>query len=136
MAEYRHACRALIVSPEGDAVLLARRSEHDLSEPGKWDLLGGKVDEGETASQAVTREVLEEGGVQFVIEGQYGKRRNDAWLTDFFYGHAIGELQIDPDEHCEARFFTEPELESVELAFDHKDVIIGFLRSLRYQVSG
>ena len=126
----RHACRALIVGPEEESVLLAKRSYHDPAAPGEWALLGGKVDEGETPAQAIEREVLEEAGVEFIIEGHYTQHSNQSWATDFYFGHIQGELQLDPNEHSEAKFFGADELSSLEIAFDHKDIIVGFLESL------
>ncbi|HUD02375.1 MAG TPA: NUDIX domain-containing protein, partial [Rhabdochlamydiaceae bacterium] len=43
-------------------VLFIKRQLH-CSEPGKWGIPGGKVEKGETAHQAVLREVKEETGL-------------------------------------------------------------------------
>ena len=126
----RHACRALIASPDSERVLLAKRSYHDPAAPGKWALLGGKVDKGETAAQAIRREVAEEAGVEFIIKDHYARHSNQSWVTDFYFGYMQGELQLDPNEHSEAKFLAVDELSSLEIAFDHKDIIVGFLESL------
>ncbi len=53
---------ALIRNEKGEYLLL-RRSENSRTNPGKWDLPGGKVDRGETLKEAVAREVQEETGI-------------------------------------------------------------------------
>ena len=129
--KHRLAARALIYHPGEAAVLLGQRSDHDTSEPGKWALLGGKVDLYESPRQAVIREVLEEGGVTFVPEFTYHVHTNETWRTHFIVGTIIGEPDLDPDEHQASKYVTETELAGLELAFDHETIIRGFLQSLR-----
>ncbi len=131
MAEPRLAARALIRHPSERAVLLGQRSEHDSSSPGKWALLGGKIDPYETPRQTVIREILEEGGVAFAPEYTYHVHVNEEWKTHLIVGTIIGELSLDPEEHQDARYVSEAELDQYELAFDHEEFIRGFLRSLR-----
>jgi len=48
-------------------ILLLKRSDDDTINPGKWDLPGGKIDEGETFDQALVREVSEEAGLAVTL---------------------------------------------------------------------
>lgn len=53
---------ALVLNEKGEFLLL-RRSENSHTNPGKWDLPGGKVNPDETLKEAVVREVEEETGI-------------------------------------------------------------------------
>ena len=56
---------AIIRNEKGEFLLL-RRSENSHSNPGKWDLPGGKLDREEILEEAVVREVWEETGISIV----------------------------------------------------------------------
>lgn len=56
---------AILRNEKGEFLLL-RRSENSRSNPGKWDLPGGKLIRGETLEEAVVREVWEETGISIV----------------------------------------------------------------------
>ena len=51
-----------------DGLWLVARRAHDAHLPGLWELPGGKREEGETPAVAATRELLEECGVDAVVE--------------------------------------------------------------------
>src|ERR1035437_463258 len=57
---------ALVVAKNTGRILLFKRAE-DVNEPGTWNLMGGKVDTGETPANAAMREVEEESG----LDGDY-----------------------------------------------------------------
>ena len=56
---------AILRNEKGEFLLL-RRSENSHSNPGKWDLPGGKLGQEETLGEAVAREVWEETGISIV----------------------------------------------------------------------
>lgn len=61
----------------GDRILAAQRSAR-MSSPLKWEFAGGKVEERETHSQALQREIMEELGVgikvgEFLASGEFIK---------------------------------------------------------------
>ena len=62
MAIRRVTARVLPVSPDGAALLL---EERDPSRPGRryWSTIGGAIDAGESATDAVVREAFEEAGL-------------------------------------------------------------------------
>lgn len=56
---------ALVRNEKGEFLLL-RRSENSRTNPGKWDLPGGKVNPDESLKEGVVREVWEETGISIV----------------------------------------------------------------------
>jgi len=56
---------AILRNEKGEFLLL-RRSENSHTNPGKWDLPGGKLGPGETLGDAIVREVWEETGISIV----------------------------------------------------------------------
>jgi 8-oxo-dGTP diphosphatase len=56
---------AVLRNEKGEFLLL-RRSENSHSNPGKWDLPGGKLIHGESLEEAVVREAWEETGISIV----------------------------------------------------------------------
>ena len=57
---------AVLRNEKGEFLLL-KRSENSHSNPGKWDLPGGKLGRGELLKDAVVREVWEETGISIVL---------------------------------------------------------------------
>ena len=58
--------KAIVRDPAG-RVLLIRRAMASGTDPGAWDLPGGKLDYGETVAEALGREVREETGVTVIV---------------------------------------------------------------------
>ena len=56
-----------IVRDDDSRVLLVRRTDD-----GNWELPGGRIEVGETASEAVRREVYEESGITIALTGVSG----------------------------------------------------------------
>lgn len=56
---------AILRNEKGEFLLL-RRSENSHTNPGKWDLPGGKLSRGEVLEDAIVREVWEETGISVV----------------------------------------------------------------------
>ena len=71
-AERQLVVAAVVETPQG--ILLCRRPE-DGTDPGKWELPGGKVEPGETFRHALSRELWEELRVKGEIGGTIAKIR-------------------------------------------------------------
>ena len=81
----RRAARVLLVDDDG-RILLQNCKDPSLPDASWWNTMGGGIDDGETASQAAARELLEEAGLR-VEPGELGPvvhRR----LTEFSFDGA------------------------------------------------
>lgn len=99
-----------VFNSRGD-IYLQRRPEWKDIQPGKWDTaVGGHVDYGETADEALRREVYEELGIsdfvpvfvdRYVFESQ--RERELVYVNRTVYD---GEIRPSEDELAEGRFWT------------------------------
>jgi 8-oxo-dGTP diphosphatase len=115
----RQAVTAVI--RQGDKILLHRRSLQSRSQPGKWENAGGEIDDGETASQAIVREVKEELDVDFTIDKilyeDNFENTDDTWHVIIYSGSIVGTPQVMiPEETMEIKWFEISELKNVDLA--------------------
>jgi mutator protein MutT len=99
-----------------DRVLLGRRPDHK-RHGGLWEFPGGKIDEGETDVDAVTRELLEELGVETVSVGKvvYECRDPGSPFLVRFLDVVIRGRPV-PTEHTEMSWFEPRSLPTVGLA--------------------
>jgi 8-oxo-dGTP diphosphatase len=65
------AVRAIIPDENGK-ILIIKRSTNSKTNPGRWELPGGKVDQNESFDQALIREVYEETGLKIVPDHVVG----------------------------------------------------------------
>ena len=108
---YPHLHPAVIIMVrDGDRVLLARKAEWA---PGRYALVAGFVDNGESLEGCVAREVKEEVGVD-VKDIQYVGSQNWPFpsqiMIGFIASYAGGEITIDRDELEDARWFPRTEM--------------------------
>ena len=96
-----------IIFDEEKRVLLCHRRDVDM-----WNLPGGGVESGELPTEAVTREVEEETGLEVMVErlvGVYGKASKDELVFSFLCRVFGGELKLT-DESSENCFFALEEM--------------------------
>jgi NAD+ diphosphatase len=103
---YPHLHPAVIVLVrDGDRCLLARKEGWA---PGRYALVAGFVDNGESLESAVAREVKEEVGVD-VTDIQYVGSQNWPFPSQLMVGfvatYAGGDIRVDPEELEDARWF-------------------------------
>ena len=108
---YPHLYPAVIVLvQDDDRVLLARKREWA---PGRYALIAGFVDNGESLEAAVRREVREEVGVE-VDDIQYVGSQNWPFPSQLMVGFVArytgGEIVIDRNELDDARWFARDRL--------------------------
>lgn len=115
------AARIIIENAEGD-ILLIRRRDND-----QWGLIAGGLEEGESISACIIREVREETGLQIETLEAIGLSTQPAaetvqypngdvvqYFTVVFYSrHWSGEIAEHTEEAKEIRFFSPEELPSL-----------------------
>ena len=108
--------RVIVYHPDGNALLLQKRSMKKDIFPGRWDMaVGGHVDSGETPDRAAIREMGEELGMpsglplkkRFQLKVRNEVESENVQLYSTVYA---GPFKIQPEELDEARFFTFDEL--------------------------
>lgn len=110
-------------------VLLEKRSVR--VEKDKWALPGGHVEIGETAEEAIRREIKEETNLEIdnlkflTYQDEFMPRLKIHSVVLFFKGIPIGEVKLN-DESSEFGWFTKEEALKLNLAFLHKDILTKF----------
>lgn len=100
-------------------ILLVQRSNN----PGKgrWTIPGGFVEQTETLSMAIQREINEETGIisrankLTAVAELPNPKQHDIYLT-FQLDYCGGEIKCQPDEVCAAAFFSLDEAQKLPLA--------------------
>ena len=64
---YREAAGCIVMRPSDEAILLLRRSEHETSWHGMFELPGGKLEDGETPEDTARIETKQEAGIDVEI---------------------------------------------------------------------
>lgn len=119
------------VVEQEDKILLVRRGREPFR--GAWALPGGFVEYGESAEEAVAREVMEETGVAIDVEGLLGvyssphRDPRGHVISICYLARGRGEPEGGSDA-AEARFFSLHALEAMKLAFDHAGIIRDYKR--------
>lgn len=125
-ATLKVGCAAIVWDAQRRMILLTRRHDN-----GKWCLPGGAMDSGESAIEAVEREVFEETGLRVRATRLIGIYTSPDWIIEYKDGnrHQIVAMSFEAeivggtlglsDETTEAGFFTPGQIESMELVEHH-----------------
>ncbi|HUV71732.1 MAG TPA: NUDIX hydrolase [Clostridia bacterium] len=128
----KEVSRAIILS-EDDKVLIGRRARGIAA--GQLALIGGKPDPGEPPIVAIIREVEEELGLKFSPEPYLEMVDSDSepgvsWKLYVFTGKATGKLLLN-EEIAEVIFVSENDLDELDIAFNHKELLREYFTSRR-----
>jgi len=121
-----------IITNNKKQILLSKRKNHGLFYPGYWNLPGGLIELGETAEQAVQREVKEEIGVtikpikytgKYYEKIIYKNKKVYETITLPFYSKIIKGKPKPLDETIEVKWFNPKEIKKMKLAYNHKEIL-------------
>lgn len=137
MGKYRNpsVTTDIFIYDENENFILIKRK----NEPYKdfWALPGGFVDYGESVEDAAVREALEETSINVKLErliGVYSNpdrdpRRHTISITYAAKGD-MDKRKAD-DDACDINIFSRDDLEKIDIAFDHKEIINDCLKSIQ-----
>ncbi len=124
---------AIILKKETAEILLIRRAKDPFKD--RWALPGGFIEMDEVLEIACKRELKEETGLtvekleQFRVYDAVDRDPRGRTLSVIFYGFVEKDAKVKGgDDAAEAAWFRMEHLP--ELAFDHADIILDFLRLL------
>jgi 8-oxo-dGTP diphosphatase len=106
-----YACAILL---DGERLLLGRRALHRRAYANRWDVIGGRVEEGETVEEALRRELAEEIGViptTYAPLGAIEDSNPEARGHSLYHMFVVtswtgGQPMIRDDEHSALEWFT------------------------------
>jgi len=108
----------LLWSPESDKYLLLKRAEHRDVGGGTWECVTGRLDQGESFSDALRREVHEELGVEVRVDfvvgtGHFyrGEKKPENEMVGIQFCASVDDPEAIrlSDEHSESRWVTAEE---------------------------
>lgn len=93
----------VIIVNAAKEILLLKRSGNDEWMPGKWALVGGGIEDGETPEIAAKREVLEEVNLVIIKLKECAKLHENEQHGVIYLGQCASEstLKVNPTEHSE-----------------------------------
>jgi ADP-ribose pyrophosphatase YjhB (NUDIX family) len=128
--DVRVGCSVILFNDTRDEVLLTRRTDN-----GQWCLPGGRIDPGESVTEACEREVLEETGLIVHVVRLTGIYSNPNLLIVYpdgnkahvivlnFEVEQVGGMLGLSDETTDARYFPVSEAVQMKLFHNHADHI-------------
>jgi len=128
----------------GSDVLLVRRCSTQTFGAGSYSMVGGKVEQGEIARQALRREVLEETGLEIppsafeLVHTMHRKGTESEFIVLCFKTDIAGmpaPFNKEPDKHDDMRFFSIESLPENILPA-HKQIIECAMQAIPYTEHG
>src|SRR4029079_10466296 len=146
----RMSAGVILVDRRGGVLMQLRDDDPAIMFPNHWGLTGGASHDGETPEQTARREVAEETGLElgrmepfrayyFAETGARSgakrtaaKARADYEVYVYHAACATPATELTCGEGRELRFFLPEELEALDIAYNHRDVLSDFFASPAY----
>lgn len=122
----------IFIDSNNKILLLLRDDVPNIPFPNKWDIPGGKIEEGETPDIAVRREMKEELGLDNLNEINLFKIYKTENLTDFIFWKRL-DVNIDEiklNEGQKIQYFGFDEIRKMKLAFNYNQVVEEFFKEI------
>lgn len=118
--------RGIVKNSNGE-ILLVKRHHKSRTDPGKWELPGGKVEKGESFDDAIVREIKEEtnldckvGDFAEAIQRDYTHKRSVQLVM--YLEDIKGEVKIS-NEHEEWMWAKLEDINSLDISYSLKKVL-------------
>lgn len=136
MSEYRNPALTVdIIIQKDSQIVLIKRENPPFK--GSWAIPGGFVDYGEMVEHAAHREALEETSLDVKLNhlvGVYSDPSRDPrghTVTVAYTASIQGGMLRADDDAADARFIDIDKLDSIPLAFDHKQILKDSMKYLK-----
>lgn len=143
--EKRQEITACVFLHKDGKALVAKRAATKKFLPGKWELLGGHIEFGETIEEGLKREIREEIHIEVELDQPYYAftyvRDTTIHMIEIDYlgtmQNVSQEIRINPEDHSEYRWISEEQIDILFPPFDarpdpeHEAVKRGF-RALKH----
>ncbi|RPI75525.1 MAG: NUDIX domain-containing protein [Desulfobacteraceae bacterium] len=126
-------CSIIFVNDQNKVLLFLRDDKPGLPFPGRWDILGGHVEEGETPDQCIKREMQEEIGLDL---DDFSLFRVYDFIdrTEYAFWKKI-DLDIDRIQLTEGqclKWFSAEKAEQTDLAYGSNRILRDFFKKNFY----
>ncbi len=117
-----------VIIEDGELLLLYRRDEEH------WEVPGGKVEEDESPTGTAVREAEEEIGVKVELEKPFFSGEfmhgGELYLWHGYLAKLEGDPELQEEKFSEMKWFSQEDLEDVELAPNLQQILPGLRRLL------
>lgn len=121
---------SVIIHDRNGKILLQLRDEEP--EKDKWVLFGGSVEPNETEEEAVRREIKEELKYQMTGIHLFKRyRHGDVEQPIYVVEEPVSLKDLTLCEGSDMRFFKPEEINSLDIGFNYKEIVLDYLSSER-----
>jgi len=129
VSEYETAMVAVGFIVREGKIFVAKRAKTKKNFPGRYELVGGHIDRGESPEQTIIREIKEEIGIEvevgqivgaftFEVGGEF-----EIEVAYLCYPLTDAEPVLDPNDHSEAMWIGESEVYKMEKDDEETDML-------------